>query len=83
MPIGEHIRVHDFRRTFATRAAEAGMPIKRLSKILGHSSVAVTERYYAHIDEQDDTQAMAKIAAGLGLDTSFTAKAQQAAGSAF
>ena len=66
-PIRDHIRIHDFRRTFASRAAEAGMPIKRLAAILGHSSVSVTEKYYAHLNEQDSAQAMEKIAIGLSL----------------
>jgi hypothetical protein len=34
-PIREHITIHDTRRTFASRAAEAGMAITRLAEILG------------------------------------------------
>ena len=66
--------MHDLRRTFATRCAEAGMPIKRLAAILGHSSVAVTEKHYAHVQDEDSAQAIEKIANGLGLDTVYTAK---------
>jgi integrase len=31
----------------------AGGRLERLSRILGHSSVAVTEPYYAHVDPTD------------------------------
>jgi integrase len=34
--------------TFGTRWLQAGGDIYKLSKILGHSSVAVTEAHYAH-----------------------------------
>lgn len=39
---------HICRHTFATRALEAGMSMKALSKILGHADVAFTMRRYAH-----------------------------------
>jgi len=37
--------VHDLRRTHATLLEEAGVAISIISKVLGHSSTAVTERY--------------------------------------
>lgn len=39
------LRWHDLRATFATRMLEEGEPISRVRNLLGHSSVAVTERY--------------------------------------
>jgi integrase len=36
---------HDLRRTFAQLGYEAGVPITQISKLLGHSSVATTQRY--------------------------------------
>jgi integrase len=36
---------HDLRRTFAKLGYEAGVPITQISKLLGHSSVATTQRY--------------------------------------
>lgn len=38
-------RFHDIRHTFATRYLNAGGSIEMLSKILGHSSIQMTERY--------------------------------------
>lgn len=40
---------HALRHTFGTRWLQAGGDIYKLSKILGHSSVAVTEAHYAHL----------------------------------
>ena len=40
---------HWLRHTYATRALERGQDIYRLSKILGHSRVDVTEQHYGHI----------------------------------
>jgi integrase/recombinase XerD len=38
---------HDFRHTYAIELLLAGVDIRQLSKALGHSSVTITERYYA------------------------------------
>lgn len=36
---------HDLRRTYAQIGYESGVPITQISKLLGHSSVATTQRY--------------------------------------
>lgn len=41
------IRFHDLRRTFGYNLIKQGKPIYEVSKLLGHSSVIVTERHYA------------------------------------
>lgn len=38
---------HRFRDTFATTLLEAGVPMDRVSALLGHSSIKVTEKHYA------------------------------------
>ncbi len=43
--IGAPIHAHTFRHTYAVRCLEAGMDVYRLSRLMGHSSVAVTEGY--------------------------------------
>ena len=47
------ITPHALRHTFGTRWLQAGGDIYKLSKILGHSSVAVTEQHYAHLLKED------------------------------
>jgi integrase len=44
---------HGLRHTFGTRWLQAGGDVYKLSKILGHSSVAVTEAHYAHLLRDD------------------------------
>ena len=36
---------HRFRRTLATRLIRKGMAIDQVSKILGHESLSITQRY--------------------------------------
>jgi integrase len=48
-----HISPHDLRHTFATRYLQGGGDIYILSKILGHSSVKMTEKVYAHLLSED------------------------------
>jgi len=47
------ISPHVCRHTFATRYLQRGGDIYTLSKILGHASVSVTERHYAHLLNTD------------------------------
>ncbi|TET70195.1 MAG: helix-turn-helix domain-containing protein [Candidatus Aminicenantes bacterium] len=41
----DDLTFHDLRRTFGTRLLEAGVDIVTISKLYGHSSVLVTQRY--------------------------------------
>ena len=36
-----------FRHTFAVELPKAGVDIRKVSRALGHSSVTITEKYYA------------------------------------
>ena len=38
---------HRFRDTFATELLLAGVPLERVSILLGHSSIRITERHYS------------------------------------
>ena len=40
--------IHGLRHTFATMNLIDGIPLRSVSKALGHSSQAVTEMFYAH-----------------------------------
>lgn len=44
----ESINFHALRHTFATRCVEAGMDVKTLSEILGHSDPSITLKTYVH-----------------------------------
>lgn len=44
----EVVSFHTIRHTFATRCIQAGMDVKTLSEILGHSSVTITLNTYVH-----------------------------------
>ena len=39
---------HDLRHTFATRLAQRGIDIYKISKLLGHHSIEMTQRYAHH-----------------------------------
>lgn len=47
--LSAELRVHDLRHTFASLFLVDGGDIFKLSRILGHHSVVVTERTYAHL----------------------------------
>ena len=58
-----HHVFHSFRHTFATNLSKAGVPIEETSKLLGHSSIAVTSKYYIDVDAQRKLDAVEKIVA--------------------
>lgn len=57
------ITVHDLRRTFGTRCANSGVPMKKLQEWMGHASIAITARFYVVND--DDITNDIKLMAGL------------------
>ena len=44
--------IHSLRDTYASRLAQRGMSLHKVSKLLGHSSMMMT-RKYAHIEPAD------------------------------
>ena len=55
------IHFHSLRHTFATRALEAGIPMKYCSAMLGHASTAITENLYAHASEDQLKKEIKKL----------------------
>jgi integrase len=47
-PSFPRVRLHDLRHTCATLLIEAGVPLKTVSGILGHSTIAITADLYGH-----------------------------------
>ena len=47
----EKFTPHCFRHTFATRWLEAGIPIKTVSTMLGHSQLQLTTDLYMHVTQ--------------------------------
>jgi len=46
----QRLTFHDLRRSTATRMARAGIEMALIQKTLGHSSIAITQKIYAHHD---------------------------------
>ena len=47
----QNFHFHDLRHTFATRLAQKGVDIYKISKLLGHVSITMTQRYAHHCRE--------------------------------
>lgn len=59
---GVHFCLYDLRHTFATRAAERGMPLTTLAAILGHANLRCVLRY-VHPNQRALDEAMQRFAA--------------------
>ena len=59
------VRVHDLRHTFGVHWVQAGLPLPRLQKILGHTTPAMTMRYARHAPEAFFAEDAARISASL------------------
>lgn len=55
------VTVHELRHTAGSLMLQAGKTMTTVSKILGHSSVGVTEKIYAHAYEDDKRDAISSV----------------------
>jgi integrase len=60
------IGLHTLRHTAATTMLNNGVPIHVVSRLLGHSSIAITVDTYGHVSSDDSRAAMDALAAALG-----------------
>lgn len=70
----ESITFHALRHTFATRALEAGMDVKVLSAILGHTQASTTLNLYAHALSEHKRSSMEKMSIFFGQRTRRSSK---------
>ena len=52
------LRLHDLRHMIATTLVQNGTPIQHISRMLGHSSIAITEARYATTNREQANKAM-------------------------
>jgi integrase len=55
------VTVHELRHTAGSLMLQAGKTMTTVSKILGHSSVGVTEKIYAHAFDDDKRDAVSSV----------------------
>lgn len=71
-----NVTIHDLRHTFGVHCAQAGVPIARLQKLLGHASPHMTLRYMKHAPESYFQEDAAKVAASISGERNREAEAQ-------
>ena len=54
---------HTFRHTFASLLFDAGVNVKRVSRLLGHHKASFTLDYYTHLIDDGDGAAVSVVAA--------------------
>jgi len=62
----EGLSFHSTRHTYITRLQTSGVQIAMVSRLAGHSSVHVTEKYYTHFAHDDLKQAASRLKYGGG-----------------
>lgn len=55
------IVLHELRHTFASIANEMGIPIYNISRVLGHSSVAITSGIYTHLFDETHKKTIDRV----------------------
>lgn len=57
----EHKKFHALRHTYATKLFEAGVPLKTVQMLLGHSDLSITADIYTHVMPKEKTNAVEKL----------------------
>ena len=68
-------RVHDLRHSFGSLLLKQGVPLKVISEMLGHSSIAVTASIYAHVMPEAQQDAAHQLDDLLGQTVRLAVKA--------
>jgi len=61
------IRFHDLRHSYASMLLHAGVNIKTISHILGHSDITTTLNIYSHVDLDMQKNELEKVLSKLNL----------------
>ncbi len=69
--------IHDLRHTFGVHAAQSGVPIVRLQKLMGHATPHMTLRYMKHAPEAYFAEDAARIAGSIGGNREAVAHADK------
>ena len=64
---------HDLRHTFATLALHAGVPLWKVSKLLGHRDISITLRVYGHLTPEGREDVAGRMEEVLGPRVEETA----------
>ena len=67
-----HITPHVFRHTFCTNMANAGMDIKSLQYLMGHSDASITMNVYSHATYAHAEEALRRIVESGAVNTAST-----------
>ncbi len=63
-----HVAPHDLRRSVAGALHESGVPIEKISRLLRHSNVAITERYLSRLPQRNEGAVLMSDMLGLEDD---------------
>lgn len=69
----KNLKPHDWRHTFAYNCLSQGEPLYKVSKLMGHSSSAVTEKHYGHLAAKDLRDTMERVKPFLSCNRIATA----------
>jgi len=61
LPISMDVRPYYLRHTFCTDCEKAGIPVQVTARIMGHSSINITLRYYTHASRTVQQMALAAL----------------------
>jgi integrase len=57
----EKLNLHCLRKSYATNLANAGIPCHTLMKLMGHSSIVTSQKYYLHSSDANEKKAVEEM----------------------
>ncbi|MCA6070091.1 MAG: tyrosine-type recombinase/integrase, partial [Endomicrobium sp.] len=69
--LSDNFSFHSLRHKFITTLINSGQSVKKISEIVGHASIAMTERMYYHYTDEEKLVTISNLSFGKDIENTL------------